>query len=126
ANEIVEPNVDVNLFEVVNLDGFDSDTGNDNETSNYRRRRLDELRREMEGVMNASGRWKYSFYIGHKFAKAKEAKDRVYLHSIESKRTLKLYKIDNIKVRVRCDGIVLVFTMSQGTRPTGSIQAMGT
>ncbi|GJV92939.1 hypothetical protein Tco_1540752 [Tanacetum coccineum] len=99
--------------EVVNLDGFDCDTGNDNETSNYRSRRLDELRREIEGIMNASGRWMYSFYTRHKFSSAKEAKDKVYMHSIESKKMLKLYKNDNIKVRARCDGNVLVFTMSQ-------------
>ncbi|GKB41729.1 hypothetical protein Tco_0886671 [Tanacetum coccineum] len=90
-NEIVEPDVDVHLFgismdvlfdnigatnlvpddvlkgvdvDVVNPDGFDNDTGNYTETSNYRMRRLNELRREMEGVMNASGQWKYLFYIG--------------------------------------------------------------
>ncbi|GJX29496.1 hypothetical protein Tco_0237575 [Tanacetum coccineum] len=34
-----------------------------------------------------------------KFASAKEPKDRVYLHSIESRRMLKLYKNDNIKVQ---------------------------
>ncbi|GKC72096.1 hypothetical protein Tco_1117979 [Tanacetum coccineum] len=44
--------------DVINPDGFDSDLGNDNETSNYRRRRLDELIREMKGVMNASGQRK--------------------------------------------------------------------
>ncbi|GKE85945.1 hypothetical protein Tco_1559687, partial [Tanacetum coccineum] len=54
--EKVESSEDtVEDVDVVNLDGFDSDTCNDNETSNYKRRRLDELRREMEGVMNASG-----------------------------------------------------------------------
>ncbi|GKE25516.1 hypothetical protein Tco_1440900, partial [Tanacetum coccineum] len=44
---------------------------------------------------------------------SKEAKDRVYMHSIESKRNLKLYKNDNIRISARCDGKVLVFTMSQ-------------
>ncbi|GKD42493.1 hypothetical protein Tco_1267138 [Tanacetum coccineum] len=57
-NEIVEPDVDVHLFgedvDVVNADGFDSDPGNDKER-NYRKRRLAELRTEMEGVINASG-----------------------------------------------------------------------
>ncbi|GKD39326.1 hypothetical protein Tco_1259533, partial [Tanacetum coccineum] len=123
-NEIVEPNVDVHLFsismnvlfenigvtnlvpddvlegkdmDVINADGFDSDPGNDNETSNYRRRRLAELSREMEGVINASGQWKYSFYTGQKFTTAKEAKDIVYLHSIESRRNLKLHKNDNVR-----------------------------
>nr|GEU95652.1 hypothetical protein [Tanacetum cinerariifolium] len=119
-NEIVEPDVNVHLFgismdvpfanigitnlvlddvlkgedvDVINADGFDSDTSNDDETSNYRKRR------------------KY-------FTIVKEAKDRVYMHFIESKRNLNLYKNDNIRVRARSNGKVLVFTMSQGTRPT--------
>ncbi|GKD85153.1 hypothetical protein Tco_1356307 [Tanacetum coccineum] len=53
-----------------------------------------------------------------------EVKDRVYLHSIESRRNLKLYKNDNVRVRARYDGKVLVFTMSQDTRPTGANQGM--
>ncbi|GKE88636.1 hypothetical protein Tco_1566111 [Tanacetum coccineum] len=89
-NEIVRPYVDVPIcliedVEVINVDGFNSDPGNDEER-NYRKRRLAELRTEMEGVINASGQWKYSFYIGQKFNTPKEAKDRVYMHSIESKR----------------------------------------
>ncbi|GKB32006.1 hypothetical protein Tco_0871407 [Tanacetum coccineum] len=140
-NEIVKPDVDVHLFgismdvpfenigatnlvlddvlekedvDVINLDGFDSDPSNDNETSNYMRSRLAELSREMEGVMNGSGQWKYSFYTGQNFSTAKEAKDRVYLHSIESTRNLKLYKNDSVRVRARCDGKVYVSIMSQG------------
>nr|GFC28639.1 hypothetical protein [Tanacetum cinerariifolium] len=81
-NEIVDPGVDVHLFgismdvlfnnigatnlvpddvlegvdvDVVNPNGFDSDTGNYNDTSNYRSKRLNELRREIDGVINASG-----------------------------------------------------------------------
>ncbi|GJZ55673.1 hypothetical protein Tco_0610866, partial [Tanacetum coccineum] len=149
-NEIVEPDVDVYLFgismdlpfnnlgvtnlvsndvlegkdvDVINPNGFDSDHGNDEET-NYRKRRLAELRIEMEGVINASGQWKYSFYIGQKFSTPKEAKDRVYMHSIESKRNLKLYKNDGVRIRARCDGKVPVFTMSQGDGPTGPNRGM--
>nr|GEU49507.1 hypothetical protein [Tanacetum cinerariifolium] len=48
-----------------------------------------------------------------------EAKDRVYLHSIESKRNLKLYKNDNVNTRARCNGKVPIFIMSQVTGPTG-------
>ncbi|GJR93805.1 hypothetical protein Tco_0265979 [Tanacetum coccineum] len=54
-----------------------------------------------------------------KFTTPKKAKDRVYLHFIESRRNLKLYKNDDVKIRSRCDGKVPVFTMSQGTGPTG-------
>ncbi|GKD87748.1 hypothetical protein Tco_1358902, partial [Tanacetum coccineum] len=104
---------------VINPDGFDSDPGNDDETNSYSRRRLAKLSREMEGFINASGQWKYLFYTGQKFTTPKEAKDRVYLHSIESRRNLKLYKNDSVTIRVRCDGKVPLFTMSQGTGPTG-------
>ncbi|GJX20204.1 hypothetical protein Tco_0222881 [Tanacetum coccineum] len=142
-NEIVEPDVDVHLFgvnmdlpfdnigitnlvsndvlegkdvDVINADGFDSNPGNDEER-NYRKRRLAELRTEMEGVINATSQWKYSFYTGQKFTTPKEAKDRVYLHFIESRRNLKLYKNDSVRIRARCEGKVLVFTMSYGTGP---------
>nr|GEW71002.1 integrase, catalytic region, zinc finger, CCHC-type, peptidase aspartic, catalytic [Tanacetum cinerariifolium] len=81
-NKIVEPDVDVLLFgismdvpfdnigvtnlvpdevlegkdmDVINADGFDSNPGNDDETSNYMGRRLAELSREMEGVINSNG-----------------------------------------------------------------------
>ncbi|GKD03918.1 shikimate O-hydroxycinnamoyltransferase [Tanacetum coccineum] len=85
--------------DVINPNGFDSDLGNDNETSNYRRRR-------------------------QKNTTTKEAKGRVYLHSIESRRNLKLYKNDSVRVRARCDGNVPVFTMSQGNGPTSPNQGM--
>nr|GEW56771.1 hypothetical protein [Tanacetum cinerariifolium] len=128
-NEIIETDVDVYLFgismdlpfdnigitnlvpdnvlereelDVINADGFDSDTGNDEER-NYRKRWLAELRTKMEGVINASGQRKYSFYTGQKFTSPKEAKDRVYLHSIESRRNLKLYKNDSVRIRARCE-----------------------
>ncbi|GJW75606.1 heat stress transcription factor B-4-like protein [Tanacetum coccineum] len=150
-NEIVEPDVDVHLFgismdlpfdnigvtnlvpddvlegkdvDVINPDGFDSDPGNDDETNDYRRRRLAKLSREMEGVINASSQWKYSFYTGQKYTTPKEAKDIVYLYSIKSRRNLELYKNDNVRIRVRCDRKVHVFTMSQGTGPTGPNHGM--
>nr|GFA55845.1 hypothetical protein [Tanacetum cinerariifolium] len=123
-NEIVEPDVDVHLFgismdlpfdnigitnlmlddvlegedvDVINADGFDSDPCNDEER-NYRKRRLTELRTEMEGVINASGQWK--------------------------RRNLKLYKNDSARIRARCEGKVHVFTMSQATGPTGPYSGM--
>nr|GEU92449.1 reverse transcriptase domain-containing protein [Tanacetum cinerariifolium] len=76
-------------------------------------RRLAELRTKMEGVINASGQWKYSFYTSQNFTTPKEVKDRVYLHSIQSRRNLKPYKNNGVRIRARCDGKVLVFTMSQ-------------
>nr|GFA17542.1 hypothetical protein [Tanacetum cinerariifolium] len=144
-NKIIEPDVDVYLFgismdlpfdnigitnlgsndvlegedvDVINADGFDSDPGND-EGRNYKKRRLAKLRTEMKGVINVSGQWKYSFYTGQKFTSPKEAKEKVYLHSIEIRSNLKLYKNDSVRIRARCEEKVHVFTMSQGTGPTG-------
>nr|GEX02709.1 hypothetical protein [Tanacetum cinerariifolium] len=37
----------------------------------------------------------------------------------KGRRNLNLYKNDGVRIRARCDGKMLVFTMSQGTRPTG-------
>ncbi|GJX78483.1 hypothetical protein Tco_0326632 [Tanacetum coccineum] len=75
-------------------------------------------------VINASGQWKYSFYTSQKFTTPKEAKDRLYLHSIKSKRNLKLYKNESVWIKARCDGKVHVFTMSQGTGPTSPNRRM--
>nr|GEV74078.1 hypothetical protein [Tanacetum cinerariifolium] len=76
--------------DVINPDGFDSDPGNYEET-NYRKRRLAELRTEMKGVINASGQWK---------------------------RNLKLYKNDGVRIRDKCNGKVPIFTMSHNDGPT--------
>nr|GEW23395.1 hypothetical protein [Tanacetum cinerariifolium] len=94
TNLILDDVLEGEGVDVINADCFDNDFGNDDETSNYRRTR-------------------------HKLNNAKEAKESVYLHSIESKRNLKLYKNNSVKVRARCDGKVPVFTMSQGIGSTG-------
>ncbi|GKA00260.1 heat stress transcription factor B-4-like protein, partial [Tanacetum coccineum] len=51
-------------------------------------------------------------------------KRRVYLHSIEIRRNLKLYKNDSVRIRARCERKVPVFTMSQGTGPTDPNRGM--
>ncbi|GKA38869.1 hypothetical protein Tco_0731420 [Tanacetum coccineum] len=127
-NDIVEPDVDIHLFGIsmdlpfdnigiTNLVSDDVLEGEDVDVDkrNYRKIKLAELRMEMEGVINASGQWKYSFYTGQQFTTPKEAKDRVYLHCIKSRRNLKLYKNDSVRIRARCERKVHVFTMSQGT-----------
>ncbi|GJR50057.1 mutator type transposase [Tanacetum coccineum] len=114
-NEIVEPDVDVYLFgiskdvpfdntsvtslvpkevlegedvDVVNVYGFESYIGYDNETSYHRKRRLNELRRDMEGVVNDINRWKYSFYYRQKFGSSKEAKS-LQCHNVVDQLALK-------------------------------------
>ncbi|GJS31144.1 hypothetical protein Tco_0491764 [Tanacetum coccineum] len=108
-NEILEPDVDVYLFSISMDLPFDN-IGVINLVPD------DVLEGENVDVINADG---YDSDPGNdKFTTPKEAKDRVYLHSIESRRNLKLYENDGIRIRARCDGKVPVFTMSQGTGPT--------
>nr|GEU80517.1 hypothetical protein [Tanacetum cinerariifolium] len=113
-NEIVEPDVDVHLFGISMDIPFDN-IGITNLVSD------DVLEGEDVYVSNADG---FDSDPGQKFTTPKEAKDRVYLHSIENRRNLKLYKNDGVILRARCDGKVPVFTMSQGTRPTGPNHGM--
>ncbi|GJV19101.1 hypothetical protein Tco_1368121 [Tanacetum coccineum] len=91
-NEIVEPDVDVHLF-AISMDLPFDNIGVTNLVSN------DVLEGEDVDVINADG----------------FDSDPVYLHSIESRRNLKLYKNDGVRIRAICDGKVPVFTMSQGT-----------
>ncbi|GJS02396.1 putative transposase, mutator type, MULE transposase domain protein [Tanacetum coccineum] len=114
-NEIVEPDVDVHLFGISMDLPFDN-TGITNLVSD------DVLEGEGVDVINAdgfnsnsgNGEEKYYRKRSQKFTTPKEAKDRVYLHSIKSRRNLKLYKNDGVRIRAICDGKVFVFTMSQG------------
>ncbi|GJZ47898.1 hypothetical protein Tco_0601730 [Tanacetum coccineum] len=111
-NEIVEPDVDVHLFSISMDVPFDNISITNLVPD-------DVLEREDVDVINADG---FDSDPGNdnetKIYYYKKAKDRVYLHFIESRRNLKLYKNDSVRVRARCDGKVHVFTMSQCTGPT--------
>ncbi|GKB12769.1 hypothetical protein Tco_0846692, partial [Tanacetum coccineum] len=112
-NEIVEPGVDVHLFGISMDLPFDN-IGITNLVSD------DVLNGEDMDVVNADG---FDSDPGNNeernYRKRRLAELRVYLHSIESIRNLKLYKNDSVRIRARCEGKVPVFTMSQGIRPTG-------
>nr|GEW43634.1 hypothetical protein [Tanacetum cinerariifolium] len=112
-NEIIEPDVDVHLFSISMDLPFDN-IGITNLVPD------DVLEGEDIDVINADG---FDNDPGndeernYKKRSPKKAKDRVYLHSIKSKKNLKLYKNDSVRIRARCEGKVSVFTMSQGTGP---------
>ncbi|GKB38391.1 hypothetical protein Tco_0883333 [Tanacetum coccineum] len=44
--------------------------------------------------------------------------------TVTLRRNLKLYKNDGVRIRARCDRTVFVFTMAQGTGPTGPNRGM--
>nr|GEW01522.1 putative ribonuclease H-like domain-containing protein [Tanacetum cinerariifolium] len=114
-NEIVEPDVDVHLFGI-SIDLPFNNIGITSLVSD------DVLEGEDVDVINADGfdsdpgNDKERNYMKHC---PKEAKDRVYLHSIKSRSNLKLYKNDSVRIRARCEGKVPVFTMSQGALKLG-------
>ncbi|GJZ25197.1 hypothetical protein Tco_0562656 [Tanacetum coccineum] len=109
-NEIVEPDVDVHLFGTRKDVHFDN-IGVANIVPN------DVLEGEDVDVINADG--VYSDPSNNNEisnCRRRKAKDRFYLHSIESKRNLKLYMNDSVRVRARCDGKVPVFTCHKSFR----------
>ncbi|GKC80596.1 hypothetical protein Tco_1131370, partial [Tanacetum coccineum] len=64
---VLEDDFEGEDVDVVNVDGFERDTSYDDETGSHRRRRLNELRRDIEEALNDTTQWKYSFYTGQKF-----------------------------------------------------------
>ncbi|GJZ65107.1 hypothetical protein Tco_0621803 [Tanacetum coccineum] len=96
-NEIIEPDVDVHLF-----DGFDSDPGNDDETSNYRRRRVnpdipvkavqDQLQRDLEVQISMSKAFR---------AKAKAEREIIGNHVLQETKTTQDNEIASLKRGVK-------------------------
>ncbi|GKE12405.1 hypothetical protein Tco_1415956, partial [Tanacetum coccineum] len=112
-NVIVELDVDVHLFGISMDLPFDN-IGITNLVSD------DVLEGEDVDVINTNG-----FDNDHGNDEARNYRNRrVYLLSIESRMNLKLYKNDSVRIRARCEGKVLVFTMPQGTGPIGPNRGM--
>lgn len=57
---------------------------------------------------------KYFFFIGQQFGTAAEVKERVHLHSIETRRELYLKKNDKERIRVQCKGTIPVYSTTDG------------
>nr|GEW85196.1 hypothetical protein [Tanacetum cinerariifolium] len=104
ANEIVEPDVDVHLFGI-SMDLPFENIGITNLVSD------DVLKGEDVDVINADG---FDNDLGND-------EERNYRNR---RRNLKMYKNDSVGIRARCEGKVPVFTMSQGTGPTGPNRGM--
>ncbi|GKE61174.1 transposase, MuDR, MULE transposase domain protein [Tanacetum coccineum] len=52
-----------------------------------------------------------TFFVGQTFSTAAEVKERVRLHSIETRRKLFLAKNDKVRNKAKCLGRILVFTL---------------
>ena len=53
---------------------------------------------------------KYYFFTGQEFATPEEAKERIHMHAVESRRNLRLVKNDGLRIRAICDSQIPVFT----------------
>lgn len=108
---VVEDDIDV-----INNDSFDSASDSEDDLERIRRRKLRQLEKEKkvdEGVMNM-----YEFYCGQKFGSSKEVKDRIYKHSIETRRELKMSKNDKVRVTAICVGKIPICSSSDGSGPS--------
>nr|GEV25054.1 hypothetical protein [Tanacetum cinerariifolium] len=104
ANEIVKPDVDVHLFGI-SMDLPFENIGITNLVSS------DVLEGDDVDVINADG-----------FdSDPRNDEERNYS---KRRRNLKMYKNDSVRIRAKCEGKMLVFTMSQGIGPTGPNRRM--
>ncbi|XP_071700256.1 uncharacterized protein [Rutidosis leptorrhynchoides] len=88
----------------LNFEEFDS--GNELDTVEMRRKlRLKHIRSTNQEDPNLIQLHK--FYVGQRFSSSTQVKERVRLHSIETRRDLHLHKNDKVRVRVRCLGLGL-------------------
>ncbi|GJS41238.1 hypothetical protein Tco_0566281 [Tanacetum coccineum] len=105
---VVEDDVDV-----INNDSFDSASYSEDDLERIRRRKLRQLDKEKrvdECVVNM-----YGFYCGQEFGSSKEVKDRIYMHSIETRRELKMSKNDKVRVTANYVGKILICGSSDGS-----------
>ena len=96
--------------EVFDSDDFESDF--DETVATDVQKKLRKLRKEKEKDEFIVK--KYWFYAGQRFASSKAIKDRVYIHSIETRRKLKLVRNDKVRVRAKCEGPIPVFDLNNG------------
>ncbi|GJS94837.1 reverse transcriptase domain-containing protein [Tanacetum coccineum] len=84
----------------MDIDDFDTDSCGEGDCPGGRKNALNKLKKAfMQGEGDGS---KYAFYCGQVFTSSKEVKDRVYLHSTNTRRELKLVRNDKLRVRATC------------------------
>ena len=85
------------------------------ELEKIRRKKLKEIEKANKDAENIVH--KHYFYFGQKFSSSAEVKERIKLHSIETRRLLYLVRNDKVRVRAKCQGRIPVFT-TQGDGPS--------
>nr|KAJ0212314.1 hypothetical protein LSAT_V11C400220460 [Lactuca sativa] len=105
-------------MEVINNEEFEYlDEGSDQDRET--RALIKNLRKEKRCSLGAVH--KQSFSVGDKVNSKKELKEAINLHSLESRRNILFKKIDNVRLRAQCRGVVPVTNKGQvGSQATTS------
>nr|KAJ0209902.1 hypothetical protein LSAT_V11C400164130 [Lactuca sativa] len=90
-------------LEVINTEEFVSASSSDEGEASKKRKKIRDLRRAHK---NEAAAVKDPFYIHQTFSTAKEVKQQIYLHSIQSRRELDFVKNDKNRIRVVCKGTI--------------------
>ncbi|GKD15345.1 hypothetical protein Tco_1199752, partial [Tanacetum coccineum] len=101
---------DENDIDVTDNQDFDSDFGKESDLERIRISKLSQLRKrklQEDSVMN-----KHDLFIGQSFGSSTHIKDRVYMHSIETRRKLKLIRNGKRRVRAKCVGQMPIFDLN--------------
>ncbi|GJR93508.1 hypothetical protein Tco_0265682 [Tanacetum coccineum] len=109
---VQEPEYDVNPddLDVIDTDNFESGTDSDDDgIEKVRRKKLKQIKKAKESEDNIVH--KHFFFVGQTFASADVVKERVRLHSIETRRQLYLAKNDKVRIRAKCFGRNPVFIL---------------
>nr|KAJ0186252.1 hypothetical protein LSAT_V11C900478630 [Lactuca sativa] len=103
SNTVVDQGTQDEALEVINTDFLASDSSSDEGINGQRKKSIREIQRAHE---NDEALVSEPFYIFQKFGSAKEFKDKVKLHAIETRRELALEKNDKNRVRWVCKGTI--------------------
>ncbi|CAI9295100.1 unnamed protein product [Lactuca saligna] len=90
-------------MEVINTDVLQSESSSDEGKMSTRRNKI---RAAEKAHINDAAQVSDPFYILQRFSSSQEAKDRIYLHAIETRRELDMVKNDKNRVRVVCKGTI--------------------
>ncbi|GKC60913.1 hypothetical protein Tco_1088511 [Tanacetum coccineum] len=97
-------------IDVIDNDNFESGTDSEDDgIDKIRRKKLKQIKKANESEDNIVH--KHFFFVGQTFPTAADVKERVRLHSIETRRKLFLAKNDKLRIRAKCLGRNPVFTL---------------
>ncbi|KAJ9548458.1 hypothetical protein OSB04_021001 [Centaurea solstitialis] len=92
----------------MDFEDFDSDSSGNFESA--RKRELRKLKKiHKQQLKEDSTTPDCSFFVGQSFATKEEVKNRITMHSVHSRRDIKIIKNDSLRIRAICNGQIPVF-----------------